>query len=155
MSKDVFDRLEAADVRIDRAITLAGAIAARDSVSDDLSEFLDEDEDIVERCLGPRPDWLEGELGTISAGAAVTEWLWESKKFGWLLNVSTPVMTHDATGSTFSWGYCNTYWVYGDTFEGTIDQALAWVSQRRAAERAMPAKTTRRTAKRARKASPR
>lgn len=136
MSKELLERLDAADLRIDRTINLAGAIAARDAVSQDLEEFLTEQEDIIERCLGPLPSWLVEELDTGSAGDAVTEWLWESRKYGWLLWVTTPVMTHDATGSTFSWGYCNSHWTYGDTFDEAVEKALTWVAERRAAERA-------------------
>lgn len=143
MSKDLWERLEAADLRIDRSITLAGAIGAYHALSDDLEDFLESAEkDTIERCLGPLPNWLDEALDSGGADDEVSEWLLTSKKVGWLLGVTTPVKSHHATGATFSWGWCHSTWIYGDTFDEAVDRALAWVAECRAEERTkkVPAK---------------
>lgn len=133
--KSILEKLNDAVARIERVIYLAGAMAATDAFSDDLDDFLDEDEETIINCLGDIPDWVDLDGRSFERANSVFEWLDHAGKFGFLVNFATPVMTPLGKGSSsFSWGYYNTKWIYGDSIEDVVNKGLAWVEERRARE---------------------
>lgn len=133
--KKHLEKLYDATARVERIIYLAGAMAATDSFSDDLNDFLDEGDDTIRKCLGEIPDWVD--LGARNGERAewVWEWLRDAGKFGFLVKFATPVMTPTSpTSRSFSWGWYNTEWIYAESVGEAIGKGLEWVEQRRAAE---------------------
>lgn len=127
----VFEKLYDETTRVEKVIYLAGAMASGDSFSDDLREFFEEeDEDAIESCFGPIPDGVE-----LDEPEFVYEWLVDAQKFGFLVQVATPVMKPLGDGCTqFSWGHYRTEWVYGETLDSAIRLGLAWVAEMRELE---------------------
>lgn len=135
--KAIFEQLFDATVRMDRVIFLAGAMGGGDALPDDLDSFLDEDFEVIRECLGPLPDWLEGEIdsGRHCRGEAFSEWTADEEMFGFIVQFATPVMTPIGKGSrSYSWGYYNTTWLYGNTIEEVVEKGLKWAESRRESE---------------------
>lgn len=134
--KELFERLDVATARMDQVISIAGAIGgASGAIAGPLGELLEEDDDTLCKCFGKLPEWLTDELGTGGAGEAFTEWALRENKLGFAVQIATPVMEHHEDGSTYSWGYYRTKWVYGDTFEAATNAGLAWVADERESEK--------------------
>lgn len=142
MSRDLLDRFDQATARIERVIPLFAA-ADGDAASDDACCFLENEFEEIERALGKLPAWLKDEdMGGCEFQGAFFEWLYRQGKFGFLVQFATPVMTHyTKTSRAFSWGYYNTEWVYGDTFEQALEAGFAWVESVRKREKQKPKKT--------------
>lgn len=135
--KAIFEKLYDATLRMDRVIFLAGAMGGGDVLPDDLDSFLDEDFEGIRECLGPLPDWLEGEInaGRHCRAEAFSEWTADEVMFGFIVQFATPVMTPIGKEShSYSWGYYNTKWLYGNTIDEAVEKGLAWAAERRKAE---------------------
>lgn len=121
-------------VRIDRII-LVGAAMTDGAFSDDLNEFLDdEDEKTIVECFGEIPEYVDIEGHGYERNDSVSEWLYDAKKTGFLIQIATPVMEKHGSSRSFSWGYYSTKWVYAETLDGAIEQGMKWVKDRRRAE---------------------
>lgn len=64
---------------------------------------------------------------------------WRKSCFGFLVQFATPVMKPHfkdgkVSGGSYSWGYYNTGWFYGETFEEATQKALAWAASKREEE---------------------
>lgn len=133
--KAIMEKLYDATARIERVVFIAGALATADTCTDDLDEFLDhEDNEVIEKCLGEIPDWVDIDGRGMDRAESVFEWLHDSGKLGFLVQFATPVMEPHGNSRSFSWGYYNTQWIYADTIEDAVDKGLAWVETRRASE---------------------
>lgn len=52
------------------------------------------------------------------------------KRHGWLVQFTTPVVRYSAKGTgSFSWGHCQIFWLYGETYEDVCEKAVAWVEK--------------------------
>lgn len=133
--KVLAEKLWEETVRIERIVLIAGAMTDG-AFSDDLNEFLDdEDESTIEECLGRIPDWVDIESHGYSRNDSVSEWLSDEKKLGFLVKFATPVMEKTGVGSrSFSWGYYSTKWIYAETLDEAFNAGMKWVKQRRKAE---------------------
>lgn len=133
--KALAEKLWEETVRIERIILIAGAMTDG-AFSDDLNEFLDdEDEKTIEECLGRIPDWVDIDGHGYSRNDSVCEWLSDQKKLGFLVKFATPVMEKRGGGSrSFSWGYYSTKWIYAETLDEAVTKGMVWVKKRRQAE---------------------
>lgn len=133
---EIMKKLNDATARVERVIFLAGALATSGTCTRDLDDYLDDqaDEDI-EKCFGKIPDWVYIDGCGMDRAESVFEWLRDSGKLGFLVQFATPIMEPVSKDCrSFSWGYYNTQWIYGDTIEAAVEKGLAWVETRRAAE---------------------
>jgi len=132
--KLVMEKLFEATARIEQVIWIAGALAAGDDMAEELREFFEyEDNETIERCFGPIPDYVD--LEAHGFDEAISEWIQAIGEFGFLVKFATPVMKPSGRGCRlFSWGYYSTKWVYAKTLDEAVEQGLAFVSARRASE---------------------
>lgn len=132
---ETLEKLYDATVRIERIIYLAGAMAATDAFSDDLNDFLDEEDDVITKCLGGIPEWVDLTARNSERADWVWEWLRGAGKFGFLVRFATPVMKPVSKGArSYSWGYYNTEWVYAESVDEAVEKGLAWAEVMRADE---------------------
>ena len=133
--KALTNKLNEETVRIERIILIAGAITDG-ALSDDLNEFLDdEDEETITKCLGEIPDYVDIEGHGYSRNDSVSEWLFQTGKLGFLVQFATPVMEPTSHNSrSFSWGHYRLKWVYAETIEEAITSGMKWVTSCRRAE---------------------
>lgn len=132
----LLERFDNDTARIDNFILLASVLAQGDSVPEVMENFLqDADEKRLSELFGPVPEYLKED---IEAGndEAIMEWLYESGRFGFLIEFATPVMTPSGsgTGARYSWGHYRMQWVYGDTLDAALDAGFAWVAGMRKKE---------------------
>ena len=134
--RDIIEKLDEANARIERIIFIAGAMASGYALSDDLNEFLDdEDEVTIEICLGAIPDYVDLDGRRSGRGDGIFEWLTAAGKLGFLVKFATPVMEPSGKEScSFSWGYYHIGWIYADTIEQAISGGLCWVEQQHRAD---------------------
>ena len=127
--------------RIEKIIYIAGNDF--DSPSDDLRDFIEDidSEELIERIFGATTDRVLNALRDDDEfSMELTEWLFRVGKLGLLLKFATPVMTPlKGGGGSFSWGYQQLQWVYGDTFEEALEKGFEWVEECRVKEKAQPA----------------
>lgn len=133
--KATLEKLWDETVRMERVIFLAGALAAGDSMPDDLEKFFnDEDTETIEKCLGQIPEWLDLEA-IRQRTEGIFEWLSSEEKLGFLVKFATPVMKVYAENSrSFSWGYYKIKWIYAETIDEAVGKGLAWTNECRAIE---------------------
>lgn len=121
----ISDRLEQADVRVDKVIWIPGAVSVMgkhedlyDLICDDLYESKDAPEIVskipaIERLLGKdRPEWDE-----------ILEALYGVDGFFVQLSRPIPTAFFSDTGYSSSWGYCQLKWAYVETIEEVADIA--------------------------------
>ena len=132
--KAIFTALNDATARLGIVISIAGAIAADDCLSNNLNDFLAEHPvEEIEDCLGELPDYLKEALESgVDHDGSFVEWALHSGKLGFILEVHTPSMDR----GFYSWGMYFTQWVYADTFDEAVAKALEWVASVRANEQA-------------------
>ncbi len=124
-----------ATARVDRVIYLAGALAAMDVFPDNLKDFFDEEIEIIEKALGPLPEWFDLAESASEQAEFIFEWLRDAGKLGFLVQFATPVMTPHGSSRSFSWGYYSTRWVYAGTMDEAIAKGLEWCEERRAEDK--------------------
>jgi len=140
--KDIFNKLDEATVRMEQIILIAGMINDGECLPDPLRNFLEEEgKKTLQRCFPDAPASLledadDGDYEVFREHFA--EWMYESKKLGFLIQFARPVMRYsdNAKSSTYSWGYYATHWVYGDTLEAAVTEGLEWAAKREAKEKA-------------------
>ena len=124
----------------ERFIYLAGALCELDALPDVLEEkFIDylAVEDIVEVFSGMPGYVLEAlEQGNRGCAEVFAEWLVDSRKFGFLVHMETPVMQPHPGGScSYTWGRFTSRWFYADTLDQAFEKGFAWVESVRSRER--------------------
>lgn len=135
----ICERFYEATARIEKQFFLAGVLA-NDELPDDFEDFLcDEDWDVLEACFGHIPQRVKDEAED-NHDAALPDWLRESRKLGIVLQMATPVMIPKGNGTSYSWGYYTTKWVYGETMAKALEAGFAWVKKQREKERAAAAR---------------
>lgn len=134
--KDLCDRFYNETARIENMILLAGVLSD-DAVPDVASElFREASIDEIERIIGldPLPDWVKQGMDEGDEGI-VHQWLSNAGKYGFLVQMATPVMRPSKSGSrSFSWGYYSTQWVYGETLDEALERGFGWVAEQRKKE---------------------
>lgn len=134
--KQTMQRLDEATARIEQIIYIAAAFS-EETLSEQLSDALEDPESLL-KSIDKKPKWLQRLIddGEYIDAEAFIEWVaCQGGPLGFLVEIATPVMKpHDAHSASFSWGYFNTAWVYGETVDEAMDKGLAWVAERRAAE---------------------
>ena len=133
----LIEQLEEATARIASVIWIQAACIDC-TLTAPLRDLLDDaDEATLRRCFADMPSGLIDDLLSRAdaeiAREFAAEWLVQNKP-GFLIEVETPVMTHSATGSRYSWGYRRCAWVYGDTLDLAVLAGLAWVQGMRQIE---------------------
>lgn len=126
-------------LRVDRVIYLAGAISQGDSFPSDLEDFF-EDQDLknIVECLGPIPSFVDMDAKPFERSESVSEWLYSRGKFGYLVQMATPVMAKRSQSSrSFTWGHYYTHWFYGEEMDDAVRAGLAWAADMRAKEDAV------------------
>lgn len=96
-------------IRIDHIIWLAGS--GNGDINRHLTEFLEDDEDEVERLLGRRPS----SPGCGDLSEYLTE-LHNDGKTGYLVEAATPIMQE---GGFYTWGSVRTKWFYFEEWDET------------------------------------
>jgi len=136
---DIANRFFEANTRISKIIYLAAA-GLPDSLCDDLEELLnDSPNKELAKIFGTLPEHLKEEEDSAEAFA---EWLLYARRFGFLMQFETPVMRHYGnSGRTFSWGYYESRWVYGDSLDEALTAGQEWVKSVRAREKAEAVKS--------------
>lgn len=137
--KDIRAALEKAEARVDHIIWIDGAIMDDSGLPDVLVDFLDEEFDRIEECLGQLPEWLKQALDgpRYQRAEAFRDWVLNTQKLGFIVRITTPVMQPvDNKGWQFSWGYTCFNWVYAETVEQAVTLGLQWVEQMRVQEKA-------------------
>lgn len=118
--KETFDRLGAANARVQNIVHIAGAIAGDGTFGDSLLDFLESEFDEIEACLGTMPGELQAVMDTFDMTEEFRAWALQNGKLGFLVQVATP------GGSLLSWGWYKTAWFYGETWEEALEKGLAW-----------------------------
>ncbi len=135
--KILYEKFADAMMRMEALVCIAGMLGDSGSVSEPLEELLREDAITLKRCFPDMPEWLEKALedGKFAA-EAFNEWAVACGKLGFALKVATPVINRtERGGRSYSWDHYDTTWVYGDTLDEAVLRGLAWVAERRMAER--------------------
>jgi hypothetical protein len=128
--KTIYTSLNDATARLGIVISIAGAVAADDALSDDLNDFLAQQTfEEIEDCLGKLPDDLKD---VWEFDEEICDWAIQNNKLGFIVEIHTP----DMSRGHFSWGNYFTKWVYGDSFEEAVAKGLEWVASVRAKEQA-------------------
>jgi hypothetical protein len=111
-------------IRIDKIILLAAAIN-EDSMSEDLQQILEEEDyTLLEKLFGLPAQEADAQNWDHTA---IREWLVDHRKFGFLIQLATPVREYFSEKSwSSSWGYYSTPWIYADTLEEAIELAKQW-----------------------------
>lgn len=139
MSKKLFDKFYDSTARIGACIPLAGAYGELDSFPESLHEFAENSIDELERCVGPLPGYIKDTFencDTKGANESFITWMYNQGMFGFLVSVETPNFKYTSkTHSTYSWGFYQARWFYGETFEQAAEKGLAWVKEKREAEK--------------------
>lgn len=123
-------------IRFESVIYLAGALAQSDSLPDDLCELLDvETDETVSEAFPGFPLSLRDDGDCFLEFAA--EWLIDNRRLGFLVKVATPVMTpvKGSSSLSFSWGRYRTKWIYADTMDGVVCEAVKWADGLRESEK--------------------
>jgi len=131
----MLERFDDATARMDQCICIAASLGDADCVSDSLAEFLMSSDDQLKRLFPSIPKRI------LSSGCdikeAFSEWAINNNMLGWLVCISTPVMTpREKGGRMYSWGYTTQLWSYGDTLEAAVDAGFEMVAQERKSESA-------------------
>ncbi|MCG9100484.1 hypothetical protein [Laribacter hongkongensis] len=145
LNTTLHDKLYEATLRTETILHMGAMFSSGDDMSGILEEFFDDlDDSIASQLAGDMP-FLEGLLKEDEEdGFPVKEIIFSEihrhSCFGWLVQFATPVMTPhkregEWRGNTFSWGYYNTRWFYGETFEETVEKAAEWADECRQEER--------------------
>jgi hypothetical protein len=134
--KELSDKFNDEAARIDNILFIAGMLGDGFSMQDALREFLeDEDVEVLESCFGPLPDHVKASIEDVDA-LTIADWLIETGKLGFLVNIATPAMEPTGEGSSsFSWAFYVSQWVYGDTIEAALEAGFAWVEKQRTKEK--------------------
>lgn len=127
MSLQLNFTLEESTVRIEKCIPLFGAFSC-DEPSAELEEFFDEasDADFDRLFHGLDVDNMDTFLQSLIL----------SERLGFLVQIATPVMRpFGGTSFQYSWGHYYTRWIYADSIQHLVDQAVAWAAERRESEK--------------------
>lgn len=133
-----FNLFELHTIRLENMIYLAGVLPSYDGggVPAPLEDFFDNEVETISKAFyNELPDYVlaagmnEGEDEAFNE--ACIDWMLENNIQGFLVQVATPVMTHKEKSSSYSWGYYNTHWVYGDTLDDVAKHAVAWALEMR------------------------
>lgn len=128
----VFETLEENTLRVESIIWIGGMQNAG-SLASALSDLFDTMEWDEVSALFPK---VPKEIDDDYSSERLCEWLSYTGHTGYLVRYGTPVMKHRPNlGSSYSWGYYNTKWIYGESVEQTLAEAVAWAEQRREAEK--------------------
>lgn len=125
--------LEGLTIRFDKVIFLAAALVDSNALPGDLEDLLgDEQQAYLSELFGIPLTTLEDILGDTEGDTSViADLLIDYYKFGFLVQVATPVRQYRADGSArISWGFCNTHWVYGETIAEAIELSKQWAVSR-------------------------
>lgn len=136
--------LSEAVARMEVVICIAGMMTDIDCIPEPLQDFLSyEDEEAIKRCFPDAPPSVLACIGdTREFTGAFADWALQANKLGFLVQFATPVMTPWGDGAnSYSWGHCNTGWVYGETLAQATKKGLQWVAKRRRAELARAKKS--------------
>jgi hypothetical protein len=131
-----------ATLRMDKVIVLAGALTDPECPCNELSEFLEcEDEETLRQLFPTAPNDLFDEGASNSELTwQFCEWLSDSGTLGVLVQFATPVMRRTSRKFvSFSWGYYYAEWVYAETFKDAVEKGLSWAAKKRAQEDRDPA----------------
>lgn len=141
-NSDFFNLCGDETIRLEQMIYLAGVLPSYDGggMPAPLEDFFDNEvSDISTAFYNELPDYVlaagmnEGDDETFNE--ACIDWMIQNKIQGFLVQVATPVMTHRDNSSSYSWGYYNTRWVYGDTLDDVAKHAVAWALEMRGYEK--------------------
>lgn len=58
---------------------------------------------------------------------AVKTWIMEHEKYGFLVQVATPVCRNTGHGVSYSWGHYKTKWIYGETITEVVERTKVWI----------------------------
>lgn len=135
MSKNLHDKLMAANCRIEKMISLAGAFGDLDGdvyVCQELCDFFTDSNEDIGETFGVPSEAIE----SLGNEFDIYNFLDESEKWGFLIQFATPIMEHSDGDVSYSWGLCRVRWVYADSFDEAVANGLAWVDSIRALEKA-------------------
>lgn len=126
--------LSDATARLENIIWLPAAVGEGELTPEPLRELVELSKDQLERCFGTLPDWLLNSIENDFGTSSFADWIHEESKYGFAIKMATPMMSHNAHGSTFSWSVYYTEWVYGETLFDAVITGLRWVAERRSKE---------------------
>lgn len=143
------DQLEQATIRAEHILHLGAMLTQSDDMPDALIEFIDDLDKHIAKALATDMPWLPEMLTRWESEDGVTDeeerddfntLVYRHACYGYLVKYATPVMkprrcsNGEWSGASFSWGYYNTAWFYGETLEETVTKALNWAESLRQQE---------------------
>jgi len=112
-------------IRVDSVIFLPGVFNC-DSLPSGVEDFFESiDEKDFKQIFGQCPKWIKESLESEDY-SGILEWLNDNQFYGFVIQVSTPVMQGDGDSTYFTWGRCYSAWVYGNTIEDAMEAAFTW-----------------------------
>ena len=137
--KNIYTQLDAAVLRVDAVLLLAGMLNDGEALADPLRDMLDDaDDDELTQCFPDMPAALLADRDDDTVfRESFCMWAHDAGKFGFAVKFARPVMTwnREADSSSFSWGRYNTAWFYGDTLAQAMRQGKKWAKARELAEK--------------------
>lgn len=128
--KHIYDALSDATIRMDQMVLLAGMVNDGYSLPDPLRDLLNDDPEVLLQCFKDMPQLIASLEDVDAFIESFMHWAWDTGKWGYVIQFARPVMEWgpDGNSASFSWGYYRTTWVYSDSLEGAVAQALEWAA---------------------------
>lgn len=108
------------------------------SMPDHLKELMTESSfDDIEQLFGmpkAQAEQIVDDCGDEFLVEAIIEHLHEQQRLGFLVQITTPIMTKHERGRSGSWGFRCSKWVYSKTFGEAVAEGLKFVAEQRAEE---------------------
>lgn len=137
--KKLHEQLQDATLRMDAVVLLAGMLNDGEAMPDPLRELLDSEEDsALAACFPDMPPALLADRDDEELfRESFAMWASDTGKLGFVVKFARPVMKWNEAGdsATFSWGFYNTSWLYGDTLAQVVARGKQWARDREAAEK--------------------
>lgn len=131
MNKTLCEQLNEAPARIEMILHIGGMGADEYSLAEALDDFIADDTDELLDLFSAIPESVREDLDDRDArGPAFMDWALQNDVLGFLIQMATPIRRNQtSSGFSYSWGYYQTKWVYGDTIEEAVKNGLAWVEE--------------------------
>lgn len=125
--------LEDATVRFEQVFWLGGVLTDLTALPYDFREALSAEWESILSPFNDATDYLGFDEDDNDAFA---EWLFNSRRFGFLVKVATPIMQPLTKVTLYSWEHCATQWLYAETIQEATQQATVWAQTQRLQEKA-------------------
>jgi hypothetical protein len=138
MNSALFERIEDADLRVDKIVSLS-LMPDYEALSDDVEEMLEDPEQLYTDGALTAP--LPEDVVEADEPSEIAVWLIEQDYTGFFVRVATPIpqiWQGKATGKhhlMFSWSLCRTRWFYAGELDSALEKAVIWAEEQKQAAR--------------------